>query len=69
MLFSNKIEPRCMYCSFSTTLDEDEIICIKRGIMSGHGSCGGFRYEPTKRMPELSPNLVDSGLSEEDFSI
>ena len=69
MLFDINIEPGCKYCCYGTALDDDEIICIKRGVMAGHGSCSAFRYEPTKRVPEALPNLDDSELSEDDFSI
>jgi len=69
MLFDRKIEPGCAYCSFSAALGADEIACVKRGIMNGYGSCGGFRYEPTKRMPRSLPDLKIRGLSEEDFVI
>ena len=67
MLFDNNIEPSCAYCRYSTALGHDEIACVRRGIMAGSGSCGSFRYEPTKRVPELMPKLNLSGLSEEDF--
>ena len=69
MLFNVDIEPSCLYCYYGTKLDADEIICIKRGIMAGSGSCSAFRYEPTKRVPEALPRLDDSGLSEDDFSL
>jgi len=50
-------------------MGKSEIVCIKRGIMADTGSCGAFRYEPTKRVPEISPSLKASGLTEEDFSL
>jgi len=69
MLFDRKIEPSCAYCSYGTALGNDEVMCIKRGIMAGHGSCGAFHYEPTKRVPEVKPSLVFTGFSEEDFTL
>jgi hypothetical protein len=35
--------------------------------MGAYDSCGSFRYEPTKRIPEALPSLNASGLTEEDF--
>jgi len=69
MLFNRNIEPSCVYCRFSETMGYDEYACSKRGIMSGSGFCGTFRYEPTKRKPRFSPNLDTSGFSEEDFTL
>ena len=69
MLFKRNIEPSCTYCRHGTDLGYDVIVCIKRGIMSSHGSCGAFRYEPTKRIPESIPSLKVAGFSPEDFSL
>jgi len=69
MLFNRNIEPSCSYCDFGTALGVNEIACLKRGIMETFGSCGMFRYEPTKRVPGASPTLKVTELNEEDFSI
>lgn len=69
VLFDNSIEPGCAYCRFSTDLGYNEIACDRRGIMTASGSCGSFRYEPTKRVPYPAPGLDLSGLSEDDFVI
>jgi len=69
MLFNRDIEPSCSYCLYGTGIGDNLIACKKRGIMSESGSCGAFRYEPTKRDPEISPELKVTGLSEDDFSL
>ena len=70
MLFDQGIEPSCSYCRYGVSLGLSEVACSKRGIMSGTGSCGTFRYEPTKRVPELFPDLKPSEqFTEEDFTI
>jgi len=69
MLFDRDIEPNCAYCRYSSSLGTEEVICVKRGIMSGFGSCGAFRYEPTKRVPGTVYRLEPTGLTEEDFTI
>ena len=69
MLFDRDIEPNCAYCRFSSMLGDDEVVCIKRGIMSGFGSCGAFTYEPTKRVPGKIYRLRATELSEEDFAL
>jgi len=69
MLFRKNIEPCCVYCRFATGLGNDEYACSKRGIMYGFGSCGAFRYEPTKREPEPLPIFMRAMFTEEDFAI
>jgi len=68
MLFDRNIEPSCAYCRFGEALGYDEYACSKRGIMSGFGFCGTFRYEPTKRVPQPLPSLKVPELSDEDFT-
>ena len=69
MLFQKKIEPRCCYCKRGTALDEDTVMCLKRGIVHPSHHCPSFRYDPLKRVPPrpISPDF--SRLKEEDFSL
>jgi len=69
MLFDRNIEPRCVYCRHGSVLGYGKVACKRRGIMSAEGSCGAFRYEPTKRIPEIPHELDASNLTKEDFSI
>ena len=69
MLFDPNIEPLCAYCQYATDIGAAEVICIRRGIMDSNGSCVGFRYEPTKRVPQDIPCFKPSRLTEEDFAI
>ena len=68
MLFQKDIEPRCAYCQRGTQLEEDKILCVKKGVVAPGGSCPRFRYDPLKRVPP--PVLPDfSGLKDEDFTL
>ncbi len=67
MLFEKDMDPRCAYCSHGATLDEDHIMCIKKGIVSAAGSCRRFRYDPLKRVPPKPLNADFAYLREEDF--
>ena len=69
MLFDFSIEPCCEYCFNSIALGHDEFACVKHGIMYGHGSCGSFRYEPTKRIPPILPVLDPSDYPDDDFML
>lgn len=67
MLFTKKIEPRCAYCQRGTALDEEQVICPKRGVMSAGGHCRAFRYDPLKRVPPKPAVLELGKLRDEDF--
>ncbi|MEG2000192.1 MAG: hypothetical protein RR053_02195 [Evtepia sp.] len=69
MLFSKKIEPRCTYCQKSAKLNEDQVLCIKKGIMPIGDHCHSFRYNPLKRIPPPPPIADFSRLQDEDFSL
>jgi len=67
MLFEKKIEPRCAYCEKGVTLNENSVLCIKKGVVSPGAHCRAFRYDPLKRIPSR-PAMPDfSKLKDEDF--
>lgn len=69
MLFEKSIEPRCAYCQRSAPLDDKNVLCRKKGVVSAGGSCRGFKYDPFKRVPPkpMAPDF--SRLKDEDFSL
>ncbi len=67
MLFEKKIEPRCAYCKHSAPLNDDQVLCVKKGIVSPAGACRRFRYDPLKRVPPKPLAADFSKLKEEDF--
>jgi len=69
MLFQKKIDPRCAYCAKGAPLEEDKILCAKKGVVSAAGHCGGFKYDPLKRIPPKPAVLDTSKLRDEDFSL
>lgn len=69
MLFRKKIERACVYCAFSAKMDEEHMLCAKRGIVSGDSPCRKFRYDPTKRIPPRPKAPDFTQYREDDFSI
>ena len=69
MLFEKDIEPRCAYCKRGSLLGEDQVMCLKRGIMSAAGSCRAFRYDPLKRVPPKPLHPDFSKLRDEDVGL
>ena len=68
MLFRKSIEPRCAYCQRANPIENDEVICVKKGIVSAGFHCRHFVYDPLLRTPPAPAVLDLSKLDEEDFS-
>ena len=69
MLFRKKIEPDCAYCLYGTNLEEDHILCAKKGMKCAGDKCRKFKYDPTKRIPQKEKALDFSKYDKQDFSL
>ena len=69
MLFRKTIERSCSYCLHCTKLNEEQILCSKRGIMPIDGMCRRFTYDPCKRIPCKAKALDFSKYDQEDYSL
>jgi len=69
MLFRKKIERSCTYCIHGTTLDDNKILCAKKGIHNIDSKCYKFKYDPCKRIPLKAKALDFMKYEEEDFSL
>lgn len=69
MLFRKKMPRSCMYCSFSTRLNEDQMLCTKRGVVAAEGECRKFRYDPFKRVPPRPKAPDFAKYDQDDFSL
>lgn len=69
MLFRKKIERSCSYCLYGTRLEEDQILCAKKGMKCPEDKCRKFKYDPTKRIPVKEKALDFSKYDEQDFSL
>ena len=68
MLFRKKIEPACQYCSHGTVIG-NEVLCIKKGVVSGEKPCWKFKYDPCKRVPVKAKALNFKKYDNEDYSL
>ena len=69
MLFRKKIEKSCSYCMHGTKLDEEQVLCAKRGVVNVCSKCRKFAYDPCKRIP-LKPKALDfMKYDQEDYSL
>lgn len=69
MLFEKDIEPRCAYCQRGTAMDDERIVCVKKGIVPPDGACRRFRYDPLKRTPAKPPVVSFEKFRDEDFTL
>lgn len=69
MLFRKKIERSCSYCRYGAKLEDDVILCSKKGIRTCGESCRRFKYDPLKRVPHKAKAMDFSKYKEEDFSL
>jgi len=69
MLFRKNIEKSCNYCVYGTALDEDTILCMKKGIVSRDGKCRKFSYDPCKRIPVKAKALDFDKYKNQDYSL
>lgn len=69
MLFRKDIQKSCQYCLFGAAMEEDLILCSKKGIKSCADKCRRFRYDPFKRIPSKQKTLDFSKYHEDDYSL
>ena len=69
MLFRKKIPRSCSYCKFGTRIDEDQILCINKGVVPDMHKCRKFVYDPCKRIPVKAKALNFVKYEKEDFSL
>ena len=53
MLFQKDIEPRCAYCQRGAQLEDDKILCVRKGVVSPGGRGRPVQYHP--RPPGAPP--------------
>ena len=68
-MFEKDIEPRCGYCQRGTPLEDGEVMCVKKGIVTAAGACRGFRYDPLKRIPPKPMTASFDHWKDEDLTL
>lgn len=69
MLFRKKLPRSCSYCKYATSLNGEEFLCVKKGIVDGTKPCRKFTYDPCKRIPFKAKALNFDKYKDEDFSL
>ena len=68
-LFRKNIDRHCAYCSHGTLLNEDTVLCSKRGLRSSNAKCRKFTYDPCKRTPAKAKALDFEKYDQYDYSL
>ena len=69
MLFRKKIERSCSYCLHGVCLENEQVLCSKKGLKTLTDQCRKFQYDPCKRIPPKAKALDFSRYDKEDFSL
>lgn len=69
MLFRKKMPRSCAYCTYGAKIEDEMIVCAKRGIVPISGSCRKFKYDPCKRIPLKQKTMDFSKYDDHDFSL
>lgn len=69
MLFRKKIERCCQYCVHSTALDEEYVLCVKKGVKPRDKKCCKFQYDPCKRIPAKAKAMDFTKYEQYDYSL
>jgi hypothetical protein len=64
---NDRIPPKCEYCELGKTLENERVLCPKKGVVLNDYSCGRYIYDPLKRIPRTAPELPK--FTGEDFAI
>lgn len=69
MLFRKKMPRSCSYCTNGTKLNDDAVLCTKRGFVPTEKPCRKFSYDPCRRIPPKPKAQDFSEFDKEDFSL
>lgn len=69
MLFRKKMDRCCRHCANCTNLDENTVLCTKKGVTATRENCRKFVYDPTKRIPVKAKAVDFSKFEEYDYSL
>ncbi len=69
MLFRKKMPRSCTYCQHGTMLTDEEVLCVKKGVVSLNRICRKFEYDPCKRVPPKAKASDFSKYNSENFSL
>ena len=69
MLFRKKMPRACRYCAWAAALEDEQMLCVKKGVVFADGTCRKFQYDPCKRIPPRPKALDFSQYEQENYSL
>lgn len=68
--FDREIDQACRYCAIGTpNVNQDFVLCPKRGVMAAEDHCSAFRYDPLRREIRRAPKIAAGDYRPEDFEL
>ena len=69
MVFRKKIERSCSYCQYGAKINKEQVLCVKRAVVSAFYACRKFKYDPCKRLPPKAKAINFAKYDNEDFTL
>jgi hypothetical protein len=69
MLFRKKMPRSCAYCVHGVVLEDEQVLCAKKGVRTVYDKCRKFHYDPCKRVPVKAKAMDFAKYEKEDFSL
>ena len=63
------MERACAYCARAVRIDENTMVCVKKGVVNPEDACRRFRYDPLKRIPESAGMELPLSPEDADYSL
>lgn len=67
MLYNKDNRAICALCEMAVPIDDETVLCRKKGPVSLTYTCKKFEYDPLKRKPMQAADI--KAFSEEDFKL
>ena len=69
MLFRKRMPRSCTTCQFGTKFAEQQVLCLKQGVVADSYACRKYKYDPCKRIPPCIKAPDCDKFKDEDFSL
>ncbi len=69
MLFRKRTAKACGHCVHAAKIDDEQMLCCKKGLRSPTDKCSKFLYDPCKRIPTKAKPIDFQQFDKQDYSL